>query len=95
MHVEMSGNTSSGSFTEIDAHVEPLRCVDLGQGGLAPFHQVHHFVSCLFIGFVELGDVFVRHDHEMAGPVRIDIKNNKIKPGSVEDEFLLVAGRAV
>ena len=93
--MKMSGNTGSGSLSEIDAHVEPLRSVDLGQGGLAPFHQIHHFVGCLFIGFVEIGDVFVRHDHEMASPVRIDIKNDKIKPGSREDEFLLVAGRAV
>src|SRR5258706_10353386 len=37
----------------------------------------------------------VRNDKKVSGSVRVNIQNDKIIPGPLEDEFLLVAGRTV
>jgi len=95
VHVKVRSDAGTGGLADIQAHVKTLRRVNIAECRLALFCQVHHLVRRLLIGFIEVGDVLVRHDHQMTGPVRINIQDHKIKPGTLEDEFFLVACRAI
>ena len=88
-------DAGSSRLSYIEAHVEALRRIDLAQCRLAPFRQVHHFVGSLLIRLIQIADVLERDDHQMTGGVRINIENDKIKPGTLEDELFLVASRAI
>ena len=39
--------------------------------------------------------MFVRHDHDVAADVRVDVQDDKIEPGAFEDEFFLIVCRVV
>lgn len=93
VHVKVTSHAGTGGFAQIHSDVEAVRVIDLCQCGLSAFREVHHFISDLFVAFIEVGDVLERKDHQMTGAVGINIQDDKIKLGPTEDEIFLVAGR--
>ena len=91
----MAGNTRTSGFTEIHSKIESLRLINLGQGTRGLFRQVHHLIGRIFVGIAEVAKVGKWKDHQMAGPVRVNIQYDKIKLCPMEDKILLIAGRVV
>ncbi len=79
----------------VHSEIDPVRRVRLGDGRLRLSCQFHHFVPRRLAGLVQCRDMLVRNDHQVAGPVRIGVEDDKIKLGTLEDEIVLIACRVV
>ena len=80
--MKMIHDAGTSGPAEIHPHIKSLGRVNIGEGRLTSFEQVHQLIGSLLIGFIEVGHVRVGHYHQMAGPIRIDVQDDKIKPGS-------------
>ncbi len=90
VHVKMVGDSSSGSAAKIHPDVESIRVIDFTHRRLAAFRQIHHLVCRFLRRGGDFGDVRVGHDHRVAADVGIDVEDDEIVSGAVDDEFALV-----
>ena len=91
----MARDARSGGFAEVHSEIDAVGGVDLTDGRLSRHYEVHHLVSCSPFGLVQSIEMRVRDDHQVAGRVRINIQNDKIELGPLEDKIFLIAGRVV
>ena len=93
MHVVMARDARTGGFAEVHAEVDAVRSIDLADSRLSRRYQVHHLVGRGLLGLVQSIEMLVRYDQQVAGRVRINIKDDKIELGPLEDKTFLIADR--
>lgn len=91
----MSGDARTGGFAEVHAEVDTVWGVDLVDGRLSRCDEIHHLVRGGLFGLVQSIEMGIRDDHQVAGRVRIDIQDDKIKLGPLEDKIFLIADRVI
>src|SRR6266446_7019263 len=72
-HVTSGG---SGSFSQIHAEIDAVRMVKIAQNDLHSLGEGHHFLRCGGGEFVELVQVSVGHEHDVAVGVGERIEND-------------------
>ena len=86
----MTEYAGAGGSTQVHANVETSRLVYFAQHGLRPLGEIHELISDLLWGGIELANMLVGDDEEMATDVRIEIENYEVVLAAVEDEVFFV-----
>lgn len=91
VHVDVSHHAGPRSSSDIHAEIDAVGSIERAQNGLHPLRQNHHFVGGVDGKILQLIQVRVGHDHDMAIRVRIRIEDDVAMPPAVDDAGLLVA----
>jgi hypothetical protein len=93
VNVHVLRDACAGCGPEVHAHVEAGRRVNITQGRLRSFGQVHHLICDLFRRRIELARVQVRNDHHVSRDIRVKIQDNKTVLGAMQYEVGFVVVR--
>jgi hypothetical protein len=64
--------------------------VDVAQRGLTTLGQIHHLVSFFFACAIELAEVGIGRDHQVAANVWIEIEDYEVVGAAAEHEILFI-----
>src|SRR5919107_4679221 len=91
--VQVVRDARARGLAEVHAEVEAVRAVDFGEYALGALRQLHQLVRGLFGQAVEVGRVLEGDDHEVAAGVWVDVEDDEVEPGALEDEGRLVVAQ--
>lgn len=82
-------------LAQVHTKVESFGLVNLAQRRLAALGQIHQLVGSFLRRSIKLADVLERNYEQMPADVGVDIENNEIVLGAVQDEIVRVSAGVV
>jgi hypothetical protein len=86
MHVHMIQHAGTGRFAEVDADVQAVWLIRLGDGDLGPLREHREFLQLGRFQRRQRGNVAVRDNHEVPVVIRIKVQHDVRGRAGMDDE---------
>src|SRR5208283_1741313 len=91
MHVDVSGYSGAGGFSDVHSKIDAVGCVEMTQNRLHALGQGHHLLGGIGGDLLQLVQVGVGDDHDVSVGVWKGIENDVAVRAAMDDAGLLVA----
>ena len=91
MDVHVSGDTGSGGTSDVHADINAVWVERLPENADRSSGLDHHFAVDILLQLLDISDVLVRHDHKVAGRVRIPIHDYKGVLTAMQDQVVFIS----
>ncbi len=92
VHVEVAGNSGTGSLAEVEAHVDAVGLIDFAEDGVEALRPLDDFARGGWRLGVERVEMIVGNDHGVAGGVGEGVEDNKAEWAAGDDADGAVGG---
>ncbi len=88
--MQMVGDARSGHFPQVHAKVETFWTIRLRERALHTLRELHHLACSFRVEAGKIRSVFVGHDHNVAGGVRVAIQDDECFGTTKNDKSLRI-----
>src|SRR5258706_5408449 len=88
--MDVPSNAGARRASKIHAQIHAVRLVICSIGRLDALRKAHHFAQSIWFTGAEFRNVSIRNDHDVAGSIRITIKNDERFPTAIDDQCFRV-----